>query len=166
MQRAAVSLKGVYGTELPAILSIRFMDPRRLCWFPTPLQKAVIPFSAAAPALKKAGRCHVTADAWSSGQSVACFSQRFGQPSSTNSFSLPSSPRSTTRKLASLCAGEFFTEPRQSPRAGDALPILGSGVLPSWDSWGYFLGPGWSPQQSVRIRSLNTGITRVIMWNN
>ncbi|KFR02353.1 E3 ubiquitin-protein ligase PDZRN3, partial [Nipponia nippon] len=85
--------------------------PSRLCSFSAVLQKAVIQFSEAVPNLKKAGRCHVTTDLWSSGQSITCLSQHFGQLSNTNSFSLPRSQRSTIRKLASLCTGEFFKRP-------------------------------------------------------
>lgn len=85
--------------------------PRRLCSFSAVLQKAVIQFSEAVPTLKKAGRCHVTTDLWSSGQSITCLSQHFGQLSNTNSFSLPSSQRSTIKKLASLCTGEFVKRP-------------------------------------------------------
>ncbi|KFP05329.1 E3 ubiquitin-protein ligase PDZRN3, partial [Calypte anna] len=79
---------------------------RRLCSFSAVLQKAVIQFSEAVSNLKKAGRCHVTTDLWSSGQSITSLSQHFGQLSKTNSFSLPSSQRSPIRKLASLCTGE------------------------------------------------------------
>ncbi|KFM10282.1 E3 ubiquitin-protein ligase PDZRN3, partial [Aptenodytes forsteri] len=60
--------------------------PRRLCSFSAVLQKAVTQFSEAASNLKKAGRCHVTTDLRSSGQSITCLSQHFGQLSNTNSF--------------------------------------------------------------------------------
>lgn len=114
--------------------------PRRLCLFSAVLQKAVIQFSEAAPNLKKAGRCHVTTDLWSSGQSITCLSQHFGQLSNTNSFSLPSSQRSTIGKLASLCTRGFFKRPLVVTQRRGCFTNFGLWHTSKFLLWGYFLG--------------------------
>lgn len=123
------------------------------------------------PNLKKAGRCHVTTDLWSSGQSITCLSQHFGQLSNTNSSPLPGSQRSTMWKLASLCTREVFLK---DPCAGDAFPVWGCGMLPSLGLFSSrdsaLCSTDCNTRQGIhtcpRIRSLNTWITHMVMWNN